>query len=251
MVRGLDAYGTVPAGELGPYAFVGRYVSEQPGKCITPAEVAAYHRAKKSIILVYEDNASDGLGGTAMGEEKASIARPILAGLGCPSWVPVHFAFDMPGYQADLPAFLDCTLAFAATLGRPAAAYGDVDTCSYLGAHGVRYLWQFGEGQAPGVTVLQGPPTTASWGQPIDPDTALAASYGQWAPPKPKPKEEEMVVLTKDPNNGGEIVLDLATGRYYGLSNPQVLAYYKTCGVKEVSAPSKAVFAKFSQGGTI
>lgn len=70
--------------------------------------------------------------------------------------------------------------------------------------------------------------------------------------PKPTPStEDEMVVLTKDPNNNGEIVLDLSTGKYYGLSNPAVLAYYEACGVKIVAAPTKAVFAKFTQSGTI
>lgn len=114
-----------------------------------------------------------------------------------------------------------------------------------------------------------GNPLTVSHGQPSEP-AFVTVSNGQPegtdgvvrffrfnttkpAPPTPPapPSEDEMVVLTTDPNNKGTVVLDLSTGHYYGLSTPAVLAYYKACGVKTVAAPTKAVFAKFTQSGTI
>lgn len=189
-VNGLDAYGALPISELGPYQFVGRYVAQQPGKYITAPEFQGYLKAGKSVILVYEDNPDDALGGAPVGTAKAKVALPILNAIGWPMNRPVHFAVDMPGYGADLPAFIACAEAFAAGIGRPAGIYGDVDTCTYAYQRGIRYLWQFGESRAPGVTVYQSPSTTAPWGQSIDPDEALALDYGQ------VPYEEDPV--TKD-----------------------------------------------------
>ena len=192
-VNGLDAYGALPPAKLGAYDFVARYVSLQPGKCVTPSEMASYRAARKSIVLVYEDNADDGLGGANAGAAKAHLALPILKAIGWPQDRPVHFAFDMPGYAVDLPTFIRCAQAFAAGIGRPAAVYGDVDTCTASHSAGIKYLWQFGEGRAPGITILQGMSFTAPWGQSVDPDSALAEDYGQWPapvapkPPKPKP----------------------------------------------------------------
>ncbi len=69
--------------------------------------------------------------------------------------------------------------------------------------------------------------------------------------PPPVPTEEDMVVLVKNPHNGGIAILDLSTGKFYGLSNPAVLAFYEACGVKHGPDPSVAVWDKFSQAGTI
>jgi len=71
-----------------------------------------------------------------------------------------------------------------------------------------------------------------------------------YAVPTP-PTEDDVIVLTTDPINGGTIVLDLAQGTYDGIANPDVLAFYKSCGVKTVAAPTTAVFAHFSQLGTV
>lgn len=177
--RGLDAYGSLPVSELGGYQFVGRYIAQQPGKCITKAEYDGYLAAGKAVCLLYEDNATDGMGGAATGAEKAKIARPILDQIGWPESRPVHFAFDQPGYSWALPNFLACAEAFAQGIGRPTAGYGDQDTIAYFQAHGVKYLWLFGEGTPAGVTIRQGPSETAPWGQSIDPDTAYVADYGQ------------------------------------------------------------------------
>jgi hypothetical protein len=182
---GLDAYGAIPVAHLDGYDFVGRYVSEQPGKCIVAAEVTAYHKAGKSFILAYEDQPDDALGGANAGAAKATIARPVLKAIGWPTNLPVHFACDMPGYREDLVAFVACAKTFAEGIARPPGIYGDVDTCTYAYQQGIRYLWQFGEGTAPGMTVHQGYPPVNLDGQPCDPDEAFVADYGQWAPPPP------------------------------------------------------------------
>ena len=79
---------------------------------------------------------------------------------------------------------------------------------------------------------------------------ALALPLAPPAPPKP-PTEEEMVVLVTDPINNGTAILDLSTGKYYGLSNPAMLSYYESCGVKHAPTPTKAVWNQFTQSGTI
>lgn len=189
-LSGDDAYGPIP--DNAPVAFVGRYVSVQQGKCITKAELAGYYAAGKKVLLVGEDNATDGTGGLEAGEEKAKLWLPIIETLELEAGRPVHFAFDMPGYSYYLPSFYDCTMAFAEGIDREPAAYGDVDTCTYLHDRGVKYLWQFGEGRAPGITVYQSPSLTAPWGQLVDPDEALAYDYGQ------TPFTEEDPVTTHD-----------------------------------------------------
>lgn len=254
---GLDSYGALPVSVLNGYDFIGRYVSGVVGKCIVQAEVTTYHRAGKSLILVYEDEAQDALGGANAGAAKAVIARPILKAIGWPTNLPVFFAVDMPGYGQYLPDFVSCAKAFAAGIARPAGIYGDVDTCTYAHGEGIEFLWQFGEGRAPGVTVYQSASTTVN-GHSVDPDEALTANYGQWSPPapptpKPTPTEETMnPVLTTDPTNGGVIVLDTALGTYKGLSDPAVENYLENvCKIPKVPAPSAAVFAKLVQVGTI
>jgi len=73
------------------------------------------------------------------------------------------------------------------------------------------------------------------------------------APPQPPPTEDlDMAVITQDPINKGMVILDPNTGHYYGIANPEVEKYYtQVIGVKVVAAPSPAVFAKFTQDGTI
>lgn len=251
---GLDAYGALPVNELHAYGFVGRYVAEQPGKCITAAEAHGYRAAGKGLILVYEDNANDGLGGANAGAAKAQIARPILKEIGWPTDRPVHFAFDMPGFAADLPTFVACAKAFAAGIGRPPGVYGDVDTCTAAHNAGIRYLWQFGEGRAPGITVYQSPAITAPWGQSIDPDEALAHDYGQvpYASPTPPTPEIEMLLIVTNPNNGGQAVLNLADGTYFGFPSPDMLTFYEANGVPVAKRqPTKAEWEHFTQKGTI
>lgn len=203
-VLGLDAYGAIPVADLGGYDFVGRYISSIADKCMTPDEAAGYLAGGKSIVAIYEDNAADALGGAATGAAKASIALPILSAIGWPDDRPVYFAVDMPGYSWDLPTFVACAQAFAAGIGRPAAIYGDVSTCTAAYNAGIKYIMQFGEGRAPGDDIYQSAPITAGWGQSVDPDQALLTDYGQWShTDPPKPTEEDMKGIFATGSKGG------------------------------------------------
>ena len=252
--QGIDAYGAIPVSQLGSYQFVARYVSQRSGKTIIVPEAKGYLAAGKSIVLVYEDNATDGLGGAAMGLAKARIAAPILSAIGWPATRPVHFAFDMPGYQQDLPAFIACATAFARGINRPIAVYGDVDTCTYAHSHGIKYLWQFGEGTAPGLTIKQGPSFIAPWGQSVDPDTALANDYGQWSPtppaPKPVPTEDEVLFLAKSFNGPATLLYDAQAKTCRGVAEPTEVALYEKVGIKNYTNTLDAtVLAEFKRVG--
>ncbi len=187
-VRGFDSYGAIPVTDLlaAGASFVARYVSLQQGKCITASEAAGYRNADLALVLVYEDEALDGLGGAAVGAAKAAIAAPVLDAIDWPANRPVHFAFDFASgdYASDYPTMVSCVRAFAAGIGRPEAAYCDAWLGVYLSSQGVKYLFGFGEstsgveGPWAPATVWQGPSTTLA-GQPVDPDTALKPDYGQ------------------------------------------------------------------------
>lgn len=246
---GVDSYGMLPARLLAPYDFIMRYVALQPGKCIVASEIPAYHAVGKSVGLVYEDGATDGLHGAPMGAAKAKLALPILKAIGWPADLPVYFAFDMPGYQTALPAFLACALAFAAGIGRPAAVYGDVDTCTYAHEHGVKYLWQFGEGRAPGLTIYQSQSKQLD-GYNIDPDTAFAADYGQWAPaPAPSvimrlvaaitgKKVPAPPIIVTHPGNDGKALVYVAQKVWQGIPDMPEELKLLSVGVKPGNVPS-------------
>ncbi len=177
-ITGYDAYGPIPVANLPAGAFVGRYVSQTAGKCVTPTEVALYHSSQHPLILVYEDNATDALGGVQVGAEKARVAIPVLESIAWPTSRPVHFAVDFSILSYQWPTVLACVQAFAKGIGRPEAIYGDVNACTWAGQAPIRYQWQWGQGVAPGRTIWQGQSSTL-YGQPVDPDTALAPDYGQ------------------------------------------------------------------------
>jgi len=246
---GLDSYGMLPAHLLAPYDFIMRYVAQQPGKCIAPSEIPAYHAIGKSVGLVYEDNANDGLGGAAMGAAKAKLALPILKSIGWPLGGPVYFAFDMPGYQRALPAFLACALAFAEGIGREPAVYGDVDTCAYAHDHGVKFLWQFGEGRAPGLSLYQSQSTQLD-GYNVDVDTAFVGNFGQWAPAPPPSAVAKLVakitgkpvpappIICVHPGNDGKALVYVAQRVWQGIPNMAEELNLLKVGVKPGNVPS-------------
>lgn len=68
-------------------------------------------------------------------------------------------------------------------------------------------------------------------------------------PPAPHPREEEMVWLDRDPNNGDAILVVPAQGGWWGIS-AEKLAYYRDNSVPEAKTPiSAAVFASLKKLG--
>lgn len=185
--KGLDAYGSIAVAHLAGIDFVGRYVSQTTGKCIVRSEYQSYMAAKKSVGLFYEDNPKDGFGGATTGTAKGKIAKAILQQIGWQAGRPVHFTFDFNAgaFPSSYSTFYDCAAAFAAEIGAPPAVYCDAWLGAYMHTKGVQYIWGFGEGTnsvdgpwAP-ARVWQGPSYEANWGQSVDPDTSLAADFGQ------------------------------------------------------------------------
>jgi Domain of unknown function (DUF1906) len=229
-VAGCDSAAALPASALAGMSFVGRYVSESSPKCIVPGEVPVYHGAGKSLVLVYEDGAQDALGGANAGAAKGMIARPVLASLGWPLALPVYFAVDMPGIAADLSSFVACAKAFAMTIGCPAGIYGDVNTCTYAGSHGIDFLWQFGSGRAPNISIYQSyPPITLPGGFLADPDQGLVTNFGQWMP-----DQEDNVghrLVQDHVNQGWWLVVD---DHKAGVPTPTAFAALQAEGIPEV-----------------
>ena len=182
MAKGLDSPSALPVSALlgGGYDFVGRYISGYAPKSILLPELQGYIAAGLKTILVYEDEAADALGGASVGRAKAAIAAPLLDALGWPKSRPVHFATDCSPVGSQVQAAVECAQAFAAALGRPAAVYGDVNVCTAAYNVGIKYLWQFGDGTAPGRSIFQVYPWIYLAGLTADPDITYVSDYGQW-----------------------------------------------------------------------
>lgn len=139
----VDAAGHIPWSQL-PYPGGLRYVSAYPVKNLTPAELAEAKTAKKEVGLVYEDDAMDFAGGSAVGLAKAKIAEPILAALPWPAERPVYAALDGDLPAAQYAAAWAGVCAFADYLKRPRAVYGPRPFLLYCSDRGCKYLWELG-----------------------------------------------------------------------------------------------------------
>lgn len=70
--------------------------------------------------------------------------------------------------------------------------------------------------------------------------------------PPPQLTEDDMSVITTNPNNQGKILLNTNDGTYKGFSNPGVYNYFlNTVKLQEVPPPDTATFSKLTQTGTI
>lgn len=136
--------------------------------------------------------------------------------------------------------------------------YGQASVYTAVKGSGIEYLWKAPDGtdDVPAGTLwIQQYPEVTVYGDQCDLDILTDEGVALWvtppAPPKPTVEDEHMIVLTTDPVSKGMIVLDLANGQFYGLSDEAVAAYYESCKVPTAPEPSTAVFAKFHHVGTI
>lgn len=245
---GVDCVTSLVSANLYGLDFIGRYISASTAKSITSAEPTGYHKLGKALILVYEDEAEDALGGTATGNAKAAIARPLLKTVGYPSGLPVYFAVDF-SVVGDAPEIcLDCINEFAAALDRPPAVYGDVNMCTYAYEHGIKYLWQFGTGRAPGICIWQGYPAVTVSGFSCDPDTAYVSDYGQWSPISPVPspvKGDKMQFMAKSWNGTATLMYDVGSHGAWGITSPADVTWYKSKGIPLFSGPPADVLSAY------
>jgi len=123
------------------FDFVIRYLSRDPSKNITAAEVKAYKAEGLGIVTVYEDAAAWMLGGAQAGTDAARLAKDQLRQVGAPEHAPVYFADDFQISAEQIPAIDACLDATAFVLTETDnGIYGPLAAVSK--ALHVRYRWQ-------------------------------------------------------------------------------------------------------------
>jgi Domain of unknown function (DUF1906) len=202
----IDCYSELSPGPIKANGFLGiaRYISLQPGKCITPEEFHAYIAGGLTVVFVYEDNADDGLGGAPVGQEKGQVARQVLESCGIdPAACAVFFGYDFNAQPSQYQACLECQRAFVASSGCLNAMYAEGPLLRYAFP---TYGWEPGsrdwnEGVAAG-QLYQAQYSVPFEGTLIDIDNVLATDYGQWPrptpppQPKPQPSQEDLMNIT-------------------------------------------------------
>lgn len=191
-MKGLDfAWGLVPGHERAfaraikkqGFGFVVRYLSHEPSKNLTRAEIHAYRAEGIEIVTVWEDAATGALGGSAQGIADARAAKALLHTLGAPDHAPVFFACDFPVTPEQMPvvdAYLDAT-AFVLTEAEN-GVYGDYAVVSR--AQHIRYRWETSAWSAGAWSASAGMRQYAQGGVTDgvqwDLDVSLAGDFGAW-----------------------------------------------------------------------
>lgn len=213
-MKGCDwAWGVVPGRErelaralrAQGFRFVVRYLSSDPTKNLTRAEVAAYRAEGMDIVTVWEDAADAVLGGAAAGRYAAVTAKAQLALLGAPAHAPVYFAMDFqvtPDQIAQADAYLDAT-AFVLT-EELNGVYGSYTAVTQ--AKHVHYKWQtvaWSAGQwSPSDEIRQYAVSGVTDGAQWDLDEATVSDFGQWKWPAPPAREYDYVTRPGDTLRG-------------------------------------------------
>jgi hypothetical protein len=199
VIKGADyAWSRPPAAALkaAGIKFAARYLSPDPSKNVTAAEVKTLLGAGISIVVVWESTAARILTGKGGGAADAAtaIAQARAAGLTDP--VVVYFACDYDATEADQPAINAYLDGAAQILGRDfTGIYGGFFPLSRARAAGKAawfwgtYAWSGTNWDTCGWTphIMQATGTTTIGGVDVDIDTAAAADYGQWPRPEGPP----------------------------------------------------------------
>lgn len=114
-----------------------RYASHDSAKCISPAEAQQLRAAGLLVGLVFEDGATNALGGRAQGEADGTFAQQVADRIGYPSNAIVFAAVDFPASPAQMPAIEAYFQGFAAACHRPTGPYGSVSVINDIMAKGL------------------------------------------------------------------------------------------------------------------
>jgi hypothetical protein len=176
------------------YAFAARYLShDTSGKTITQGEADALWQAGVDVVVVWEDSATNALGGYGQGVADAQAADALAAAAGMPAGRPIYFAvdFDAQAYQqGTIDAYFQ-GVASVIGLART-GAYGGYGLIARSFDDNViawgwqTYAWSYGnwDGRAQ-VRQVQNGITAAGDGDCCDRDEAQTGDYGQWHSNKP------------------------------------------------------------------
>jgi hypothetical protein len=123
------------------YSGVMRYLSNDPGKNLQPAERDALLAAGLSIGLVWETTANRAQDGYAAGLADAKVAEAQARALGYPSSCPIFFAVDFDADPAAVKAYFDGVRA--GLVDHPGGIYGSLRVVDTALADGwLPYAWQ-------------------------------------------------------------------------------------------------------------
>jgi hypothetical protein len=133
-----------PAPQLiAQYGYVGamRYLSQEPGKNLSPGERDALFAAGLAVGLVWETTAARSLGGWSAGVADAGEANQQADGLSWPGDRPIYYAVDIDtGPEGAVTGYFQ---GAASVGGRPVGAYGTYRVIEGLVGGGiVGWGWQ-------------------------------------------------------------------------------------------------------------
>lgn len=173
-------------------SWVARYLSPDPGKNLSPAELGEYLQAGLAVVLVWESTATRAQQGFTAGHNDAHAALAQRAALGIPSSVPIYFAVDSDtSWSAVEPYFAGAEQAVGVNR---AGVYGGLQVVQGAANAGFRYLWQteaWSGGQwSPQALIRQ--QGSALHGA-VDNDFGMAVDFGQY--PNPVPSEDDFMAL--------------------------------------------------------
>jgi hypothetical protein len=181
------------------YGFVARYLGhDTSGKSITAGEASGIIAAGLDIVLVFEDSATNALGGYAQGQADASFAAAQAASVGMPGDRPIYFAVDFdaqPSQQGTIDAYFD---GVASVIGRDrAGVYGGYYLVDRTFNDGKvawawqAYAWSYGNWD-PRAQVRQTLNGQEVAGGSVDLDVAMVQDFGQWGHGAPAPSVTEV-----------------------------------------------------------
>lgn len=231
----LDVVTAEAAAELvaGGIRFVCRYIGSKGVRSLTRAEVDTLHAAGLDVVMIYETDGQQALGGAAAGAAIGYQAALAAAALGAPHGSTIYVAeTDFDAQSDQIGAVRDFYAACQSQLrgnGYGLGVYGGIRvmvTLSGLGA----YLWQTyawsGGAWAASTALQQYQNGVALAGLDCDRDRAMFDQYGQWAhvaPPPPIVEDEDVslvIIATVNPDGSpsGQRLVDTASGAYAGIT---------------------------------
>lgn len=131
--------------ERAGYTFVIGYVSADPSKDLSGAQLAAYLSAGLKVALVFETTADRALSGASGGKNDGAIAESAANSRGYPLNAPIFYAIDFPAGPSDMPTLAAYGGAFNLATRRPVGPYGDFAAIEALvtpGAQPNQVGWQ-------------------------------------------------------------------------------------------------------------
>jgi hypothetical protein len=187
--------------------FIARYLSNSPGKNLSPSERAGANAAGIAVCVVWETTADRALGGFGAGANDAAAAQREATACGMPS-VPIYFAVDFDAGSGQQGAINSYLRGAASVIGKGRvglyAGFWPVKRAFDAGV--ITYGWQtyaWSSGMWDSRAQLQqyhNGVTVAGIGS--DWDRAVKPDYGQWPRPGGGPTPPAQPVLRKGSTDG-------------------------------------------------